>query len=66
VKAFFRRRLLIFRKQMSHVFAEAENYSNDHNNGANSTYKKHPHQNVIQSFQEQMHSKSVLLRTRKA
>lgn len=51
---------------MLHVFAEAKNYSNDHNGGANSANKKHPDQNVIQSLQKEMHSKSVLLSTPKA
>lgn len=62
----FSLRSVILGKQMLHVFAEAKNYSNDHNGGANSANKKHPDQNVIQSLQKEMHSKSVLLSTPKA
>jgi hypothetical protein len=51
MRSFFPRQLFIFRKQMTHVFAKAENHSNDYHNGANSTHKEHPNQNVIQSFQ---------------
>jgi hypothetical protein len=45
---------------MSHVFAEADDHSHDHNSGANPANKEHANQNVIQGLQKQMHSKSVL------